>query len=96
MYSNLQAQLQAKSVALDTKDKEMAVLRDKMEQIEQQNKKDMEVMQKKVDELQRQLSMVQLGHVECTPSPTTTNSSNSSNSTSSGLSKMLNHDTSCK
>ncbi|KAI9256552.1 kinase-like domain-containing protein [Phascolomyces articulosus] len=94
MYSNLQAQLQAKSVALDTKDKEMAALRDKMEQIEQQNKKDMEVMQKRVDELQRQLSLVQLGHMECTPSPTTTSSSNSSNS---GLSKILgHHHTPCK
>ncbi|KAI8146326.1 kinase-like domain-containing protein [Fennellomyces sp. T-0311] len=89
MYTNLQAQLQAKSVALDTKDKEMAALRDKMEQIEQKNRRDMDAMQRRVDELQRQLSLAQLsGHrsPECIPSPTVTSSSSSSS-----LSKALEH-----
>ncbi|KAI9484717.1 kinase-like domain-containing protein [Zychaea mexicana] len=96
MYSTIQAQLQAKSVALDTKDQEMAALRKRLEQIEQQNKRDMDAMQRRVDELERQLS-AQLGVAECTPSPTTTSSSDSSNGESIRTKVLLGRDDSqCK
>ncbi|KAI9016562.1 kinase-like domain-containing protein [Phycomyces nitens] len=60
MYTNLQAQLQAKSHALDTRNREMALLRDEMERIEREKQKEMSIMQRRLEELQRQLDHVQL------------------------------------
>lgn len=60
MYSQLQAQLQAKSVALDSKNREMAALRDEMHRIEQQNRRAMDSMQQKLEELERQLHNAQI------------------------------------
>ncbi|KAI7884666.1 kinase-like protein [Lichtheimia hyalospora FSU 10163] len=56
MYSQLQAQLEAQSAAMDNKDREMAALRDKMKLMEQEN----DAMHRRVDELQRKLNETSL------------------------------------
>ncbi|KAI8377757.1 kinase-like domain-containing protein [Radiomyces spectabilis] len=55
MYSNLQAQLQAKSIALDTKTREMAALRNEMQRAEREKQREMDAMRQRLEELQRQL-----------------------------------------
>ena len=52
----LQTQLRAKSVALDTKTRELEILSKRMEDMELERKRQVDALQDKVSELQRQLA----------------------------------------
>ncbi|KAI9315705.1 kinase-like domain-containing protein [Dichotomocladium elegans] len=56
MFCQLQAKVEAQSAALDTKNREMEALRDKMKQLELNSKREMDAMQRRVDELQQKLN----------------------------------------
>ena len=60
VFASLQSELQAKSLALDKKTKEMAALHVKMEQLEREKHQQVQAMQKQLEELQRKLEQAEL------------------------------------
>ncbi|KAI8143516.1 kinase-like domain-containing protein [Fennellomyces sp. T-0311] len=60
IFASLQSELQAKSLALDKKTKEMAALHAKMEQFEREKQQEVQAMQKQLEELQRKLEQAEL------------------------------------
>lgn len=81
-FASLKSQLKAKSRALDQQNEEMAALRMRMERIEMEKKLEMDAMQKRLDDLQRQLEQVQHTKLPLTP-PASTNMGHSSDTTTS-------------